>query len=196
MSNAPAKTLSASKVGKTVRPHDWSGFVPRTTTRNSYRGMFKVSPERVEPDEVHEIVRRHQRWAVLTVGPLAGLLIFLTLIDVTKELFDIEVRQLLIGGFLLALFYLLVLFPRVEHYGKKESIKTLTAKRKELYEALTPERYIIAGSALTILFVVAVLFGLLVLEEATTLLVGIAFVTPLGVVLNKWGELGEYYDKS
>lgn len=165
--------------------------------------MCKDSPKTLEPDEVHKIVRRHHRGAVAAVNVLAVVLIIVMGIygvrvwsrdDVPP---DFAVNwNLLLGGLVLATAYIVVLLLRLWPFSKEASTKARPGKRKELYEALTPERYIIAGSAVTILFLVAVLCGLFVLEQATTLLAGIAFVTPLGVVLNKWGDLGEYYRES
>lgn len=180
--------------------------------------MSKDSPKTLEPDEVTKTVRCHTWAAFFPVALLAAVLLILVICDLKDPWGDgapadlggvpgdavppdlegapanAEVsRSLLVGGLLLAVAYVGVLLLRILPFREKASTVALTAKRKELYEALTPERYIIAGSAVTILFVVAVLCGLPVLEQATTLLAGIAFVTPLGVVLNKWGDLGEYY---
>lgn len=163
MSNTPAKTLNEFEVAQTVRRHTCTAFIP--------------------------------------VALLAAVLLILVICDLKDARSDgapanAEVsRSLLLGGLLLAVAYVGVLLFRFVPFRTKKQTPTRArpGKRKELYEALMPERYIIAGSAVTILFVVAVLCGLPVLEQATTLLAGIAFVTPLGVVLNKWGDLGEYY---
>lgn len=168
--------------------------------------MCKDSPKTLDPDEVREIVRRHHCWAVAAVGVLVVALIILMVGYGVRLRWDdlppdFAVNwSLLLGGFVLALFYGVVVACREKPFKKTPS-RVLTGERKELYEALTPERYIIAGSALTVLFIIAVLVAVLlgwpvVVDQALTLLVGIAFVTPLGVVLNKWGALGEYYDKS
>lgn len=184
--------------------------------------MSKDSPKTLEPDEVTKTVRCHTWAAFVPVALLAAVLLILVICDLKDPWGDgapadlvgvpgdavppdlegapanAEVsRSLLVGGLLLAVAYVGVLLLRYVPFMTKKQTPTRArpGKRKELYEALTPERYIIAGSAVTILFVVAVLCGLPVLEQATTLLAGIAFVTPLGVVLNKWGDLGEYYHR-
>lgn len=108
---------------------------------------------------------------------------------------DAELRfGLLLGGLLLTLFYLVILAVRHWPLREKAKLKPCSAKQKELQKALTPERYIVAGSALIVVFIGADAYGLPVLGEVTGVLVGIAFVAPLGIVLNEWGDLSEHFE--
>lgn len=107
---------------------------------------------------------------------------------------DFEVKFSLIAfGLVLCTFYIIMLYVRYGKFIGSTVFLSRPARRRDFYKALSPERFMTAGSIITTAFVVAVLYGFPLLGEGVTLLIGLAFVTPLGVLLNEWGGLGEHF---
>lgn len=146
----------------------------------------------VTAETVYKIVRTHTRGGLIAVLALEGVLIW-GAARAGGALQNGQIVPLMYAAMALAAFYLVVLAGRFFRLLKSRKVRPRHANQRELYKALTPERFMVAGSLLTAVFCIAVMLGLPILSEAVTILVGIGFVTPLGFLLNEWGALDEHF---